>query len=447
MDEATSYIPTTFQYRISVREDAVGIRDATELVTQADRDDQYRRLASLIGNTPLLHTETRNRCHIITKWESANPTETHYDRAYLLLLRRLENQGIINPGDELIEITSGSAGTSFAWLAQRLGYRATIIVPAELPNGRIQEMINFGAEVIRSEPGYVAQAAQELRARIKEFKISGYDVDYVSGKGFNNVVTAQRNGHRACFVNHSEHDITVQAFEEIGRETARVMGDIPIDHFVSVLGNWTSTTGIARVLRNQWPDVRVTGLEDERAPKYFRLKRGLSIDEEGVFSQHDSFGSSAPNVRLRFDDLNIVDDIALINPDERNTLRDHFNGQYIRGSHRCIVETIGNTSAGALVQACRIADISPPGTTILTIAYDLIDRYGEPVQGFSYGSAPIVSANGQLRADTRTHAQRSYMVRPGYLQGRVNSPQQLPTSRIDVAAGGLSHPFLSWALS
>lgn len=431
------FIDTTFQRRLKQREALAGINPATELKTPEDRTEQYKRLEYMIGHTPLLLVhEEPNGSTVLAKVESHNPSESHYDRAYLATLRRLEEDGVIQPGDELLEITSGSAGTSFAWLCNRLGYQARIIVPPELPNGRVQEMINFGAIVERSQPGYVPEAAIEMRDEImkhKDTRERHYTDDY-------KVITYQKeDGKRVCVVNHSANRLTPDAFKEIGEEVVGVIPeDAKIDFAVSVLGNWTSTTGLSESLRAHYPDVKMIGIEDVRNPNYFEEKYPGEYEKRfGVppeFGQHDSYGASARGVKLDFVDVDSLDEIVLIDPKDRDEVGAKYNKE-----HPNIVETIGNTSAASLWEAEQLAK-EHPGSVVLVIFYDKADRYGEPVQ--TRQSDTYMTLGG-----TNTVRERARIPDPGWNQRRVKSLRELPTSLVEFTAGGKSRAYESWALS
>lgn len=389
------FVRTTFQRRLTARETICQIRSAGELVTPADRDEQYEKLRKMIGKTPLLRVaEVQNGSRIFAKVESQNPSESHYDRAYLLLLNKLEKDGIIKPGYELLEDTSGSAGTSFAWLCSCLGYQARIIIPPELPQARIQEMINFRANLEISEPGYMRSASKALRRKLVEYRRQGYDIkEHVSEKEYQ-VFTATKEGHRICAVNHSASDLTIKAFSEIGTEVGFVMPeDTKIDFFVSVLGSWTSTTGVAEGLRQKYPNVEVVGLEDKDNAPYFNQKYPGRYEEvygqEPSYKQHDNYGGSDRGVPLRFADVSRVDSIELVDSAERKGLRDRFNAPWLH-----VAETIGNTSAASLVVAERLA-LENPGSNVLVLFYDKGDRYDEMIteEEFSHRTSPI----GQMR--------------------------------------------------
>jgi cysteine synthase len=340
-----------------------------------ERDELFDRVDSLVGNTPLIHVEDVGSSSILAKVESQNPTENHYDRVFPRTIRRLEEDGIINPGDELIEVTSGSGGRAFAWAAKVLGYRARVLVPPELPQGRVQDMINFGAEVEVTEPGYMSEVSKAYVSRISELETAGYEVTKHKTPDYT-VFTAEKDGDRVCFVNHSANEVTVEGFDSIGEEIHEQMPNgEQVDFVVSVMGNGTSTVALSRTMRRHYPEVQLIGLEDERSPRYFSEKHPGEYERlfgrPPEFTQHDMFGSSAPDVRLKYGRPEVVDEIRLANPDERDGVRNEYNQ-----NHSATYEQIGNSSAASLMVARQLA-IEHPGSNIVIVFYDKADQYGD----------------------------------------------------------------------
>lgn len=376
-----NYIFTTFQRRLSLRELRAGVIPADQLTSEL-RSEQYARLRSMIGNTPLLGLDGPSHGLILAKVESQNPSESHYDRAYLETFDRLEKDGIIHPGDELIEITSGSAGISFAWLCSRLGYKAHIIVPPELRQapGRLQEMSNFGAMLDFSAPGYIPAANARLKEILDGYRNSGYEVKLRPGRNREErkldyaVTTAQKGEHRVCSVNHSANYVTVKAFERIGQEISTIIpSGVSIDYVISALGNWTTTIALTK-LKERFKRMKVVGVEgvdnpvyfDEKYPGRYRERYGAEPD----FDVHNNFGNSAKGTPLRFADVNAVDEIRLVARESRDIVRQRYN------QGKPTVETIGNTSAMCLQIAQEIAEQNPAAIIVVPF-YDKADRYDE----------------------------------------------------------------------
>ena len=117
------------------REIKTGLTDGD--VRGLSRADLYARIEKAVGWTGMNRFSLPNGNTLFQKNETGNPTETHYDRCYVHLIKNLELDGKIRPGDMLLETTSGSAGVSFAWVCKKLGYEAVVFMPAFVPEPRI----------------------------------------------------------------------------------------------------------------------------------------------------------------------------------------------------------------------------------------------------------------------------------------------------------------------
>lgn len=375
------YVPTTFQRRLLTLETPIGLSEwdmATErLVVRpdalADRERNFELVERLVGHTPLIPVEQIGTSAIFSKVESDNPSESHYDRAYVATIKRLEHDGVIKPGDTLLEITSGSAGNSFTWAATRLGYRPHIIVPPELPKARIQEMVNFGAKVEISRSGNVPAAAD----RLKEYLFGNTGLEFQRHRTDDySVFVAETVQGNICAINHSENDITIKAFEEIPAEIIEEIPGHHVDYVVSALGNWTTTTAFHRGFQELGEKVKIVGIENVDNPDNFVLRFGEEEFERRFgrkpsFKTHQTFGMSVRGVRIKYRDPDILDDIELVDQLRVDQVRDTYN----QGKE--IVETIGNTSAASLLVARQLA-LEHPGSKIVVFFYDKADRYGEP---------------------------------------------------------------------
>src|ERR1017187_3155393 len=108
-------------------------------------------LARMIGNTPLLAIDFRYRGSnrvIHAKCEHLNLTGSIKDRMALHILRRAYESGELQPGDRVVETTSGNTGISFAALSRALGHPATIFMPSWMSAERKQLIGSYGAEIV-----------------------------------------------------------------------------------------------------------------------------------------------------------------------------------------------------------------------------------------------------------------------------------------------------------
>jgi len=99
----------------------------------------YRTLEETIGHTPLVRLQRVPAAHgqargniILGKLEGNNPAGSVKDRPAISMIKRAEERGDIQPGDTLIEATSGNTGIALAMAAAMRGYRMLLVMPEDL---------------------------------------------------------------------------------------------------------------------------------------------------------------------------------------------------------------------------------------------------------------------------------------------------------------------------
>jgi cysteine synthase len=147
-----------------------------------------------IGNTPLVRLERcapPNGAELWLKLENANPTGSVKDRMALSMIEGAERDGLISPGDTVVEYTGGSTGPALALVCRAKGYRPLIVIADCFTEERLQLMRALGAEldVIPSVEGppkvtsqdianMVARAA-ELAARPGHYATNQFENPYI----------------------------------------------------------------------------------------------------------------------------------------------------------------------------------------------------------------------------------------------------------------------------
>lgn len=125
----------------------------------------------LIGNTPLVklsHLDT-GISEVYLKLESQNPGGSIKDRIALSMIEAAEEQGLIKPGDTLVEATAGNTGLGLTLVAAQKGYKLILVIPDKMSQEKIFHMKAMGAEVIltrsdvlKGHPDYYQDRARAL---------------------------------------------------------------------------------------------------------------------------------------------------------------------------------------------------------------------------------------------------------------------------------------------
>jgi len=202
-------------------------------------------VAELVGRTPLVRL---NRvaggldARVVAKLESFNPCSSVKDRLGLSLIEAAERAGKIGADTIVLEPTSGNTGIALAFLCATRGYRCTLVMPDTMSVERRKLLRVFGAELVLT-PGGGGMRGALAKAR----EMAAADPRYFIPQQFTN--PANPEIHRRTTA------------EEIWRDTA---GEVDI--FVSGVGTGGTITGVAEVLKQRKPAVRVAAVEPAGSP-------------------------------------------------------------------------------------------------------------------------------------------------------------------------------------
>jgi cysteine synthase len=144
-----------------------------------------------IGNTPLVRARRcapSNGAELWLKLEYRNPTGSMKDRMALAMIEGAERDGLLSPGDTVVEYTGGSTGPALALVCRAKGYRALIVMADCFTEERSQLMRALGAEVdlIRSVEGPPKVTAQDIANMVaRAAELAGQPGHYATDQ-FNN---------------------------------------------------------------------------------------------------------------------------------------------------------------------------------------------------------------------------------------------------------------------
>ncbi len=111
----------------------------------------YENVLGLIGRTPLVRLNRMvdsNMATVCAKLENLNPAGSVKDRMADNMVKRAEEEGLIKPGDTLVESTSGNTGLGLAMTAAVKGYRCVFTMPDKMSKEKVDMLKAYGAEVI-----------------------------------------------------------------------------------------------------------------------------------------------------------------------------------------------------------------------------------------------------------------------------------------------------------
>jgi cysteine synthase B len=277
-------------------------------------------IVAAIGNTPMV--ELRRLApspdvRIFAKLEGANPTGSVKDRIARAMLLDALASGALQPGQTILEPSSGNTGISLAMIAGRLGYPVRIVMPDNTTAERAQLLRLFGAEIVHSPGAEGSNGAVRLAEQLAAADPTLF-MPYQYGN------PANPRAH----------------FETTGPE---ILAQVPdVDVFVAGLGTGGTLTGVGRFLKGARPGVRVVAAE----PLPGELVQGLRSLDEGF----------VPPVL----DESVLDDRYLVN-----------NRDAVIGLRRLTSDEgifAGLSSGAAVAVAVRVAREMERGTVVVLLA-------------------------------------------------------------------------------
>jgi cysteine synthase len=111
-----------------------------------------------IGDTPMLEIEG-----IYCKLEYLNPSGSVKARIAKYMVERAEREGLLSPGDTIVEATSGNTGNALSMVAAVKGYRMLVVMPEGMTSERVAISRAFGAEVLQVGHFHVDEALAKAK--------------------------------------------------------------------------------------------------------------------------------------------------------------------------------------------------------------------------------------------------------------------------------------------
>ncbi|PTV94553.1 cysteine synthase A [Rhodobacter aestuarii] len=244
-----------------------------------------------IGGTPLVKLSRLGAglgATVLAKIEGRNPAYSVKCRIGSAMIWDAEEKGLLTPGREIVEPTSGNTGIALAAVAAARGIPITLTMPETMSLERRKLLVAYGAKLVLTEG---AKGMGGAIAKAKE--IAASDPKYVLLQQFENPA------------NPAIHERTTGP--EIWEDT-----DGQVDVFVAGVGTGGTITGVSRYLKqNRGADVKVVAVEPSASPVLTQARAGEEI-KPGPHKIQGIGAGFVPGVL----DLKLIDEVEQVSNEE-----------------------------------------------------------------------------------------------------------------------------------
>jgi cysteine synthase A len=295
---------------------------------------KFQNALETIGNTPVVKiNKLFNSDHEIwIKLEKANPGGSIKDRIALAMIEDAEAKGLLNKDSTIIEPTSGNTGIGLALVAAVKGYKLILVMPDSMSIERRKIMEAYGAEFV-------------LTPREKGMKGAIEKANELAQETPNSWVPKQFDNPANVKI-HSE--TTAQ----------EIIKDFPdgLDYIITGVGTGGHITGIAKVLKQKYPNIRVIAVEPDLSP----------VLSGGSPAPHPLQGLGAGFVPSILD-ITVLDGVITVGKEEAF--------KYTLDAAKKEGLFVGISTGASLAAIAKHLPEIQTGSKILTLNYDTGERY------------------------------------------------------------------------
>ncbi|HGF7641385.1 TPA: cysteine synthase A [Enterococcus faecium] len=295
----------------------------------------YNSVTELIGKTPIVKLNKlvpEDSADVFVKLEFFNPGGSVKDRIALSMIEKAEHDGLLKPGDTIIEPTSGNTGIGLSMVGVAKGYKVIIVMPETMSIERRLLMKGYGAELILT-PG----------------------VDGISGSIREAERLAKENGYFLPLQFENEANPLVHE-KTTGPEIHQAFGVNGLDAFVAGIGTGGTITGAGRELKRVYPKIELVGVEPAES----------AILEGKEAGPHKIQGIGTGFVPKTLD-TSVYDKVLSVTGDEAmETAREVGRKEGI---------LVGISSGAAIADALKVAKELGKGKKVLAVVPDNGERY------------------------------------------------------------------------
>ncbi|MGH1517216.1 cysteine synthase A [Chryseobacterium sp. JK1] len=295
---------------------------------------KFQNALETIGNTPVVKINNlfSSNHEVWIKLEKNNPGGSIKDRIALAMIEDAEAKGLLNNDSTIIEPTSGNTGIGLALVAAVKGYKLILVMPESMSIERRKIMEAYGAEFVLTPKEKGMKGAIEKANELAEETPNSW-----IPRQFDNPANVKI---------HTE--TTAQ----------EILQDFPdgLDYIITGVGTGGHITGIAKVVKEKFPHVKVIAVEPELSP----------VLSGGSPAPHPLQGLGAGFVPSILD-ITLLDGVITVGKDEAY--------EYALNAAKKEGLFVGVSTGAALAAIAKHLPQIPSNAKILTVNYDTGERY------------------------------------------------------------------------
>lgn len=207
------------------------------------KNQVFDNVLDLVGKTPLIRLNkiaSKLKGNFFAKVEAFNPGHSSKDRIALYIIEQAEKQGLLKPGDTIIETTSGNTGFSIAMVSIIKGYECVLAVSSKSSADKIDMLKTMGAKVYvcpahvsADDPRSYYQVAKRLHEEIKG----------------------------SVYINQYFNELNIDAHYKTTGPEIWNQTEGKITHLVACSGTGGTISGTAKFLKEQNPNIKIIGVD------------------------------------------------------------------------------------------------------------------------------------------------------------------------------------------
>ncbi len=297
----------------------------------------------LIGNTPIKRLEAIKGgldVNIWAKLENMNPSGSLKDRIALQMIEDAQNSGELKEGYTIIESSSGNTAIALTFVGRLKGYKVIIFFPEIVAKEKVEMITRYGAETRIVKVG-------------KDVKDSSVHGSYVEVPGRMMCKEMEENTPNVWWARQFSNPSNYRAHMKLAEEILTQLGD-GIDAFVASIGTGGTLFGVAQVLKERNPKIKIIAVEPAEC-SYVTLTNFKIIP--GITG----------GILKEILDSKLVDDIVKVTDEDA-----------IRMTRSLIQKEglfVGVSSGANVLAALDVAKKLGEGSNVATVLCDRGDRY------------------------------------------------------------------------